>query len=195
MELGRKLLPPNVERVTVIFDMTGFGPQHMDLSFARVRSWRTRPRVVRAINRAETSPRVRGRTGTAVLCDRAGALLSRDTGARPDHERALGVSAVLAHDFALAGRERPPKGFPSSHTIGRLRVCLAPRQLTLNHDDPVDVVDVRPARSRRLSLSTASTRSTCTSSASTCPKPLAATWTTQSTPSCPTCTIPRSSPS
>ena len=37
MELGRKLLPPNADRATVVFDMNGFGPQHMDLGFVRVR--------------------------------------------------------------------------------------------------------------------------------------------------------------
>ena len=37
MEFGRKLLPPGIDRVTILFDMTNFGPSNMDLGFVRVR--------------------------------------------------------------------------------------------------------------------------------------------------------------
>ena len=37
MEFGRKLLPPHLHLVTIIFDMTNFGPSNMDLGFVRVR--------------------------------------------------------------------------------------------------------------------------------------------------------------
>jgi len=36
MEFARKLVTPEVDRFTIIFDMTGFGPTHMDLGFVRV---------------------------------------------------------------------------------------------------------------------------------------------------------------
>jgi len=59
MEFARKLVTPEVDRFTIVFDMTGFGAAHMDLGFVRVGRalsplahtpvprWLTRRRVAR----------------------------------------------------------------------------------------------------------------------------------------------------